>query len=347
MILRFISKHLFHLSLNRRQLLLALKWIGSLSITIAFLFILNRNFGERAVFREIYFKFISDSITRTYLLIGFSLMLVIQYLRSLRIACLVNGKFKLPSLNLFKVSCYHSFLNSVLPAKIGEASLPLFLAKDFNVELLRGATILVVLRIYDLGFVAIFGLVGILFFDSGFESLFGLRKIALRFILFLTIVLVLVFPYFVLPFLSRLGLRFQKLGAVEIVLRQICQLNLARWLLLITGLFTLTLYAIYFLVSLPFLPFLKWQHGALGAAVGSVSLSLPINGLANIGPMEAAWAGLLKVLGYDLQKAVLAGLAIHFVLLMGNGTLALLSWAHRLLENREKRNELESLRSQR
>jgi hypothetical protein len=53
----------------------------------------------------------------------------------------------------------------------------------------------------------------------------------------------------------------------------------------------------------------------LGAAAGNVAFALPINGIAGIGPPQAAWVAATTYAGVPWTDAVLSALALHTVVL--------------------------------
>jgi hypothetical protein len=54
----------------------------------------------------------------------------------------------------------------------------------------------------------------------------------------------------------------------------------------------------------------------LGAAAGNVAFALPINGIAGIGPSQAAWVAATTSVGVPWDDAVVSALALHAVVLM-------------------------------
>ncbi|NJO23433.1 MAG: hypothetical protein HC868_11465 [Sphingomonadales bacterium] len=53
----------------------------------------------------------------------------------------------------------------------------------------------------------------------------------------------------------------------------------------------------------------------LGAAAGHVAFALPINGIAGIGPSQAAWVAATTRVGVAWDDAVISALALHAVVL--------------------------------
>jgi hypothetical protein len=53
----------------------------------------------------------------------------------------------------------------------------------------------------------------------------------------------------------------------------------------------------------------------LGAAAGNVAFALPVNGVAGIGPPQAAWVAATTRAGVPWDDAVVSALALHAVVL--------------------------------
>lgn len=53
----------------------------------------------------------------------------------------------------------------------------------------------------------------------------------------------------------------------------------------------------------------------LGASAGHVAFALPINGIAGIGPSQAAWVAATTRAGVPWDDAVISALALHAVVL--------------------------------
>jgi hypothetical protein len=53
----------------------------------------------------------------------------------------------------------------------------------------------------------------------------------------------------------------------------------------------------------------------LGAAAGNVAFALPINGIAGVGPAQAAWVAATTHVGVPWDDAVVSALALHAVVL--------------------------------
>jgi hypothetical protein len=71
----------------------------------------------------------------------------------------------------------------------------------------------------------------------------------------------------------------------------------------------------------------------LGAAAGNVAFALPINGIAGIGPSQAAWVAATSSVGVPWNDAVVSALALHAVVLANavicGGIAAAAAWIKR------------------
>jgi hypothetical protein len=54
----------------------------------------------------------------------------------------------------------------------------------------------------------------------------------------------------------------------------------------------------------------------LGAAAGNIAFALPINGIAGIGPAQAAWVAATTWAGVPWDDAIASALALHAVVLV-------------------------------
>ena len=64
----------------------------------------------------------------------------------------------------------------------------------------------------------------------------------------------------------------------------------------------------------------------LGAAAGNVAFALPINGIAGIGPPQAAWVAATTWAGVPWDDAVVSALALHAVVLTNALVLGASRW---------------------
>jgi len=97
----------------------------------------------------------------SWLAVSGLLFLVYQWLRTLRFSLLADTGGS--GWQLFNTLCLHSFLNSTLPAGLGEAALVYLLKKLHGLPYPSGAALLLAARFIDLG------LFCLLFFLVGFE----------------------------------------------------------------------------------------------------------------------------------------------------------------------------------
>jgi hypothetical protein len=65
--------------------------------------------------------------------------------------------------------------------------------------------------------------------------------------------------------------------------------------------------------------------GVLASTAASVTFALPVSGVAGIGPMQAAWAMALTVLGWTWESAIANALLSHATMLTSSALLSLAS----------------------
>jgi hypothetical protein len=70
-----------------------------------------------------------------------------------------------------------------------------------------------------------------------------------------------------------------------------------------------------------------WLHSAAAAVAGSLAFAVPISGIANTGPFEAAFAGALTALGAKLEPALASAVVVHLAAIVGNVISVMLGFA--------------------
>ena len=134
-----------------------------------------------------------------------------------------------------------------------------------------------------------------------------------------------------LPHLSRplewllersTGRRWQKTKAV--IGRMLAAVRIARnpghnaAIILTTTLIWVFLSLLYYWAARIALPELSYFQALLAATAASLSFALPINGVAGIGPMQAAWAYALASTGVAWDTGIASALICHSALLIGS-----------------------------
>jgi len=234
----------------------------------------------------------------------------IQWLRAWRFEMLTHGTLSAPDARLVRIAFQLNFLNFVLPFRLGELGYPVLMQRAYGEPLIRSAGILLLARLFDLCTVAAILL--------GTAALIGLG-----FTRQTTLVLwVLAAAFALAPFGLVLGgrvatpilkrLRLLRDGALPGTSRK-AQLaavgvSFAIWFVF-GGMATLTAEAVGDAIS----P----AVALLGTSAGNLAFALPINGIAGLGPAQAAFVAAVTRAGVAWNEAVVAALALYLVTLSG------------------------------
>lgn len=212
-----------------------------------------------------------------------------------------RGRFPV-SLRLVLVN---TFFNNLLPMRLGEASFPLLLRRDFAVPLVSAVAALVWLRLMDLHTLILLGLVGI--GPAWLEP---------------ALLVPLVLAWLALPWLGwrfldggapvargRWGRRLAEAAAGlpgdPRVFWECWLWTVAAWMVKV-GVF------VWLLLAFTGAPPAAAVLGAIGGELTSV---LPVHGLAGLGSYEAGVVAGMAPFGVDLRTAVTGALNLHLFLL--------------------------------
>jgi uncharacterized membrane protein YbhN (UPF0104 family) len=262
-------------------------------------------------------------------------------LRAWRLAIVMNVPW---SPGITQVALLHNLLNALLPAKLGELSLPLLIRRYQGDGLAKGLGVLVVVRVLD-----VLGLLGwcsaLLLVQNplgeGSGRLPGLAGLGAT--VGLLAVLIGMGRYFRRqppasassgrwPKIRRLwqdlgaglaGLSSTRLGYAVL-------LSVLIWILIAAAFHTA---ALAFGITAPFV------MTTLATASATLAFMLPINGLASLGPPQLAWAGVLTALGGGWERSLVAATATQLVALAVMGLLvanlaAFMAWPVRKTEGK-------------
>jgi hypothetical protein len=249
----------------------------------------------------------------SHMIAAFALTGAVQWLRAWRFAVLTSGRRALPELAMIRIALQLNFLNFVLPFRLGELGYPALMRQQYGEPLLRSAGVLLIARLFDLAIVA-----AIL---SGTAALYAQSPVAQAGLVVCALLctgapLALAFlgaalcsrllPYFAHK--RRSAPALASLAALEApAARLALALGFAIWLLFgLAAVFAASAVA----TSVP--------PGAamLGAAAGNLAFALPVNGIAGLGPAQAAWVLATTWAGVPTDAAVVSALALHAVVLL-------------------------------
>ena len=248
------------------------------------------------------------------ILAAFFLGALVQWLRAWRFAVMTTGRLALPGAALVRIAFQLNGLNFLLPFRLGELSYPVLMRRHYGHALLHSAGILLLARLFDLATVGsiLLAAAALLNLAIGVDRVllgFGALGLALA-------------PFGLVLAERALRLRMaQSTGTREVAARltaglaaisdrhvgmMVVALGFAIWL--VFGLSAI-------LVAHAVVATVSPGAAMLGAAAGNIAFALPINGIAGIGPAQAAWVVATMWAGVPRDDAVISALALHAVVL--------------------------------
>src|SRR5215510_1344362 len=249
------------------------------------------------------------------LLAAFALTGLVQWLRAWRFAVLSRGRLTLPDAPMLAIALKLNFLNFVLPFRLGELGYPALMRQQYGHSLWRSAGVLVIARLFDLATV-----LAILF---GAAAIFYPTPVG-RLGLLLGALICAAAP-FVLALLGRalapslLRLAHRAHGEVERVAAAVIWPASGQAAAVVAVLLSFALWLLFglaaVLVAQAVVDSVAPAAAMLGAAAGNLAFALPVNGIAGLGPAQAAWVLATTWTGVPRQDAVVSALALHAVVL--------------------------------
>jgi len=239
---------------------------------------------------------------------------LVQWLRAWRFAVMTTGRLALPGAALVRIAFQLNFLNFTLPFRLGELSYPVLMRRHLGYGLLHSAGVLLIARLFDLATVGAI----LLGMAAWLDLVGGAGRVAL-----VLGALGLGLAPFGLVFAGKalrpsLG-RLPRIGDAAVRLTAgldaigsrgagLTAVGLGFALWLVFGLAAI-------LVAQAVVATVSPGAAMLGAAAGNVAFALPINGIAGIGPAQAAWVAATTRVGVPWDDAVISALALHAVVL--------------------------------
>ena len=220
----------------------------------------------------------------------------------------------------------------LLPARLGEAALPVMLQRLGGQRLTSGVAVLMVARVLDAASIAAWCGAGLLRM-GGLESpivLLGALLLAIAPILALPRALALADGATVRLVAPR-GLSWRRWARrVRHVRRAVDDISRRRTRLLLGGMLSLALWGMVWLVAWLLLRSVGYPWPmpdvVVGSAVAALSAALPVNLVANLGTVEAGWTATFTALGFPVQDAAASGLAIHLLSLAISAVYGAAAW---------------------
>ena len=278
----------------------------------------------------------SDSLQRLrnadpfFISVALMMMGLAQLGRAARLSVLVHGGAT-PSLTVFSVSVLHAFLASLLPMRIGELSLVLLLKHRHQMTMSRGLGVLIGTKALDFLFLLAVGCFSAAWLIRNHET----DRTSLM-ILVMVMGIVASLGFLALP-LSRWPLRAISLASEQRDWRHLSHFTdelISSYSVLthqqvitlqVTTAFVWALFLTSFhlcALAVNGTPGLIDTYAA--AVAGSFAFALPVNGLAQFGPFEAAWfSAAYSLSGIDISRSLPAALLVHGATLAVAGLLTL------------------------
>ncbi len=261
-------------------------------------------------------------------------------LRAMRFRALLGPGQAAPLGRLVPATAAHSLVAYLLPAKLGEASLVLYLERGLGLSRSRGLAVLLVARALDFAGVTVALtvaclVIGALGIAPAAPWLLPLGALLVVPALLLSVVAVrgASLVRWVrsigrgLPGMGEGGRLDRIAGKVEAALDEVRGQRLAR-----AALWTLPIWAAVFayygvLARGLGLDSLGPFEAVFGASLAVLSNLLPINGFAGFGTQDAGWVFGYTAMGASQEAAVASGLAFHLIYVAGMAAFGVLGHA--------------------
>jgi hypothetical protein len=234
----------------------------------------------------------------------------VQWLRAWRFQVMSTGRLGPPEWPMIRIALQLNFLNFVLPFRLGELGYPALMRQQYGHAIVRSAGVLLIARLFDL--------------TTVLAILLGSAAVLQPAAAGQTALMIGALGFAVAPFaLVRLGTalwpRLAALagaGAAPLATlpslgqgptRVVVGLGFGIWLLF--GLIAMC-------VAQAVVATVSPGAAMLGAAAGNLAFALPVNGVAGIGPAQAAWVLATTWVGVPHDDAIVSALALHAVVLL-------------------------------
>ena len=253
---------------------------------------------------------------------------VINLVRGARFSLALGTRAPGASWRMFRISAMLVFLNYMLPFKTGELSFPVLVRKNFDIGYATSLGVLVYSRVMDL--LSVLALGGLVLTVTPHMPLASLDRLALPVAFVATLGLVTA-PFAVnkVHGVGQSAVRNIRVAALMNRLSEGCRSvatprKHAEYLGLTLGIWALQA-ACADLTMLAMGAQARPLHGVLASTAASVTFALPVSGVAGIGPMQAAWALALTVLGWTWEAAIANALLAHAIMVTSSALLSLAS----------------------
>ena len=266
--------------------------------------------------------------------LAFLLQVLVYPVRTLRFQVLLPRDCRPRFLRLLPLSAAHILVANVLPAKVGEASIVVYMNRRCGVPASRGVAALLLSRLLDLATVA--GCLGIVCVTLGWSGAYPgtpwLMPLGVTLFLLTTVFGALALRPRVMTAIPawisrsarlgrwRLGRRLEKaLGHLSEAFAEVSTRRLLKAALLSPPIWIAS-FLFYAILARGFgLVDLRFDEAVFGSSLAVLANLLPINGFAGLGTQETGWVLAFSVLGVARDLALETGVAAHLVLPLQSG----------------------------
>jgi hypothetical protein len=259
---------------------------------------------------------------------AFLVCTLVQWLRAWRYSMMTSVHLNLPDAAMVRIACQANFLNLALPFRLGELGFPVLMQRRYGIGFLHATGVLLLARLFDLA------AVGCILLASAWSL--GIIPGALELVATAGALVLAVAPFGVAlagqalrPHLVRLPYVGNIAGPLSAALDALGDARTRLAVVAVGFAIWLALAWMAILVAQAVVDTVPAMAAVLGGAASSVAFALPINGIAGIGPTQAAWVAATVQAGVPWDDAVISALALHAVVLVNAavlGGLAMLPW---------------------
>lgn len=262
------------------------------------------------------------------LLFALCMVPLIQLARAMRFDLMLSGRLRRPSYELYRIGCLLLFFNYALPFRAGEVSFPLLAKRRLGVNVSSSAGVLLFTRVLDLvAVVTVAAVAAAIVLRDGIGALSRGALTGVAVAGLLCMILLPVTGRFAHSGLVRAAQRFPKVErTVSKLFDGVHNLRTPQQQVGSLAL-TVTVWGLQMVMSYTAataVADLSLAQVVLAQSAATLAFALPINGVAGVGPTQAAWALALERTGETFELGVTTALIWHAVPLMGVLLLAAL-----------------------
>lgn len=300
------------------------KIILSAILTIIFTYLIISYIDFKYFFEQI------KNINYIFLIFAALSLTVNYYFRGLRLKLILGVN---NSLKLSAISTIHYLFNRIIPARLGEASLPILFKKHLNIDYKKGISSLLFYRIFDFLLMLFLLLISL--------SLVRIENINLSGVILFSIsgIILLALSWFylskiinlLLKILHKIKIQVKIIKKIETFLIKIKNYKETKDTKFMLKIFVYTLinwliiYLYYYFILLAFTFDIGYFETIFVASVSNFSFIIP-NAVGNIGPFEAGWGLGFYLLGISKNISVPMGLFANIFATIITAVLALISF---------------------